>query len=95
MNNAPYEKTIENVARRTDIRLNNDMDKARRLAEKPHCVNFCVFDYYMEALEEQVDAATADKQEQQEAKVGIEMRELNYLSTSRSPITTACWGIAS
>ena len=38
MNNAPYGKTIENVARRTDIRLLNDMEKARRLAEKPH---FC------------------------------------------------------
>ena len=36
MNNAPYGKTIENVARRTDIRLLNDMEKARRLAEKPH-----------------------------------------------------------
>ena len=29
MNNAPYGKTIENVARRTDIRLLNDMEKAR------------------------------------------------------------------
>ena len=26
MNNAPYVKTIENVARRTDIRLLNDME---------------------------------------------------------------------
>ena len=33
MNNAPDGKAIENVARRTDIRLNNDMEKARRLAE--------------------------------------------------------------
>ena len=32
MNNAPYGKSIENVARRTDIRLLNDMEKARRLA---------------------------------------------------------------
>ena len=30
MNYAPYGKTIENVARRTDIRLLNDMEKARR-----------------------------------------------------------------
>ena len=40
MNNAPYGKTIENVALRTDIRLLNDMEKARKLAEKPHCVDF-------------------------------------------------------
>ena len=44
MNNAPYGKTIENVARRTDIRLINDMKKARKLAEKPHSVDFRVFD---------------------------------------------------
>ena len=36
MNNAPYKKMIENVARRTDIRLLNDMEKARKPAEKPH-----------------------------------------------------------
>ena len=44
MNMAPYGKTIENVARRTDIRLLNDMEKVRRLAEKPPCVDFRVFD---------------------------------------------------
>ena len=31
INNAPYGKTIENVARRTDIRLLNDMDRRRGL----------------------------------------------------------------
>ena len=36
MNNAPYWKTIENVARRTDIKQLNDKDKTRKLAEKPH-----------------------------------------------------------
>ena len=40
INNAPYGKTIDNVARRTDIRLLNNMEKARKLAEKPHCVDF-------------------------------------------------------
>ena len=44
MNNAPYGKTIENVARRTDIRLLNDMKKARKLVEKQHCVDFRMFD---------------------------------------------------
>ena len=44
MNNAPYRKTIENVAQCTDIRLLSDIEKARKLAEKPHCVDFRVFD---------------------------------------------------
>ena len=44
MNNAPYGKTIENVAKRSDIRLVTDEDAARRLAEKPHCVDFRIFD---------------------------------------------------
>lgn len=39
--NAPYIKTIENVARFTDIHLLNNM-KAHNLAEKPLCVTFCV-----------------------------------------------------
>ena len=38
MNNAPYEKTIENLAGRTDIRLLNDMEKSRRFTDKPHFV---------------------------------------------------------
>ncbi|MCP6768562.1 DNA polymerase, partial [Klebsiella pneumoniae] len=44
MNNSPYGKTIESAARRSDIRLLNDPEKARRLAEKPHCVDFRIFD---------------------------------------------------
>ena len=44
MNNVPYEKTIESVARRTDIRLMTDMEKARKLDEKPQCVDFRLFD---------------------------------------------------
>ena len=75
MNNAPYGKTIENVARHTDIKLLNNMEKARKLAEKPHCVDFRVFDGQMAPTEEQVDLATAEEQ-QQEALVGIEMRKL-------------------
>ena len=78
MNNAPYGKTIENVARRTDIRLLNDLEKARRLAEKPHCVDFRVFDGQVAPQEEQVEAAVAEEQQQQEALVGIEMRKLNH-----------------
>ena len=78
MNNAPYGKTIENVARRTDIRLLNDMEKARKLAEKPHCVDFRVFDGHVAQPKEHVEAAVAEEQQQQEALVGIEMRKLNH-----------------
>ena len=78
MNNAPYGKTIDNVARRIDICLLNDMQKARRLAEKPHCVDFRVFDGQVAPPEEQVEAAVAEEQQQQEALVGIEMRKLNH-----------------
>ena len=54
MNNAPYWKTIEYVARRTDIRLLNDMEKARKEAEKPHCVGFQVFECQLAPPAEQV-----------------------------------------
>ena len=60
MNNAPYGKSIDNVARRTDIRLLNEMEKARMLAEKPHCVYFRVFDSQVAPQEQHVEAAVAD-----------------------------------
>ena len=78
MNNVPYEKMIENAGRRSDIRLLNDMEKARRLAEKPHCVNFRVFAGQVAAPEEQVEAAAVEEQRQQEALVGIKMRKLHH-----------------
>ena len=77
MNNEPYRKTIENVARRTDIRLLNDMEKARKRAEKPHCVEFRVFDGHVAPPDVQVEAAAAEEKQQQKALVGIEMRKLN------------------
>ena len=43
MNNAPYEKTIENVAKRSDIWLIVDEQKAIKLVEKPHCIDFWMF----------------------------------------------------
>ena len=78
IHNAPYGKPIENVARRTDIRLLNDIKKARRLAEKPHCVDIRVFDGQVVPPEEQVEATAAEKHQLQEALVGIEIRRLNH-----------------
>ena len=89
INNAPYGKTIENVARRTNIRLLNDMEKARKLAEKPHCVDFRVFDCHVAQPEEHVEAAVAEEQQQQEELVVIEMRKLNQLSPSRLQMASA------
>ena len=43
INNAPYGKTIENVAKRSDIRLIVDEHKAVKLAEKPHCIKIRLF----------------------------------------------------
>ena len=62
MNNALYGKTIETVARRNDIRLLNDMEKAQRLAEKPHCVDFRVFDGQVARPEQQVESAAGEEQ---------------------------------
>ena len=60
MNNLPYGKTIENVARRTDIRLLNDMEKTRRLTEQPHSVDFRLFDGQIAQPEEQVESAARE-----------------------------------
>lgn len=59
MNNVTYRKTIENIARQTAICLLNNMENARKLAEKLHCVNFRVFDGHVAPLAEQVEAAAA------------------------------------
>ena len=66
------------MARRTDIRLVNDMEKARKLAEKPHCVDFRVFDGQVAPPEKLVKAAVAEKQQQKEVSVGIKMQKLNH-----------------
>ena len=52
--------------------------KARRLTEKPHCVDFRVFDGQVARPEEQVESAAGEEQQQQEALVGIEMLKLNH-----------------
>ena len=78
MNNAPYGKTMDNVARRTYICLLNDMEKARTLAEKPDNVDFRVFDGQVAPFEKQVDAAVAEEQQRQKTLVKYEMRKLNH-----------------
>ena len=83
INKAPYGKTIWNVARRTDIWLLNNMNKVRKLAEKPNCVDFRVFDGKVAEQEEQVEATAAEEQQPQEVLVGIKMRKLNnYINKS-------------
>ena len=48
------------------------------MAEKPHCVDFRVFDGHVAQPEKHEVAADAGKQQQQRALVGIEMRKLNH-----------------
>ena len=51
MNNAPYEKTIKNVAKRTSIKVLSDMEKGRQMAGKPQCINFRLFILDLVAVE--------------------------------------------
>ena len=51
MNNAPYGKTIKNVAKRPNIKVLTDMDKAHRMAEKPQFINFRLFNPDLVAVE--------------------------------------------
>ena len=71
MNNSPYGKTIENVARRSDIRLLNDMGKAHKLAEKLHCVDFQVFDG-------NVKQHFTEMEDQEKTLIRIDVRKLNH-----------------
>ena len=62
INTSPYKKTIENVVRRTDIRLLYDMEKRQKLAKKLHSVNFRVLDNQVAPPEEHVEVAAAKEQ---------------------------------
>ena len=51
MNVAPYGQTIENVTKRTSIKVLTDIEKARHLAEKLQCINFRLFNPNLVALD--------------------------------------------
>ena len=51
MNVPPYGKTIKNAAKRTSIQVLTDIEKARRLAEKPQWINFRLFNFNLVAVE--------------------------------------------
>ena len=51
MNNAVYGKTCENMRKRTDIRLINDVQKAAKLLDKPHCMKVSIFDENLVGIE--------------------------------------------
>ena len=50
-NNAPYGKTIKNVAKRTHIKILTDINMARRIADKLQCINFRLFNPDLIAVE--------------------------------------------
>ena len=77
-NNAPDGKTIDNEGQRANIRYLNDMDKLRKLAEKPHCVDSSVFNNQVAPPEKQVEPAGAENQQLRNALVKIEMQKLNH-----------------
>lgn len=51
INYAPYKRTIPNVVKRTNTKVLSDMEKARRTAEKPQCINVWLFNTDLVAVE--------------------------------------------
>ena len=54
------------------------MEKTWILAEKPHCVDFRVFDLHVAPPDKQIKTAVGEEEQQQGELVGIEMRKLNH-----------------
>ena len=87
MNVAPYGKTIENVAKRTSIKVLTDMEKARRLAEKPQCINFRLFNPNLVAVESRKLNQVINKP----FKLGFSVLEYSKLHMYRTYATLKDW----
>ena len=87
MNVAPYGKTIENVAKRTSIKVLTNMEKARDLAEKPQCINFCLFNPNLVAVESRKLNKIINKPFQ----LGFAVREYSKLHMYRTYTTLKDW----
>ena len=61
MNNSIYGKTVENVTKRTDIRLVNSEEKCTILINKPHMLRYKIFSENLAAIELRKTKAKIDK----------------------------------
>ena len=50
MNNSVFEKTMENIRNRVDVRLVNDRKKAEKLFAKPNLKHWTIFDVTLIAV---------------------------------------------
>ena len=82
MNVAPYGKTMENVEKRTSIKLLTVMNKARRLAEKPQCINFRLFNHNIVAVESRKLKQVINKPFQLEYAV-VEYSSFKYIGLTK------------
>ena len=87
MNNAPYGKTIENVGKRTDIRLLNDKTNAYRLTEKPDCIDFKIFTENLFGVEQRKVNQLINKPFQ----MGLSILELSKLHMGRAYAALKNW----
>ena len=79
MNNSIYGKTCENQKKRSDIKLVTTEKKRKKLIEKPHCMNFKIFDENLVAIEMRKVTALINKP----FYVGFSVLELSKLHMYR------------
>ena len=79
MNNSIYGKTCENQKKRSDIKLVTTEKKRKKLIEKPHCMNFKIFDEQLVAIEMRKLTALINKP----FYVGFSVLELSKLHMYR------------